>query len=50
MYAGCPIVWASKLQTLVALITTEAEYIALLSALCDIPIMQLIDKMKSKGF
>ncbi len=51
MYAGCPIVWASKLQTLVALSTTEAEYIALSSALHDvIPIMQLIDEIKSKGF
>ncbi|KAL7447684.1 hypothetical protein ACHAXS_000067, partial [Conticribra weissflogii] len=51
MYTGCPIVWASKLQTLVALSTTEAEYIALSSALRDIiPIMQLIDEMKGKGF
>ena len=24
-YAGCPITWASKLQTLTALLTTEAE-------------------------
>ncbi|KAL7460028.1 hypothetical protein ACHAXS_000496, partial [Conticribra weissflogii] len=36
MYTGCPIVWASKLQTLIALSTTKAEYIALFSALCDV--------------
>ncbi len=29
MYAGCPIYWKSKLQTEIALSTTEAEYIAL---------------------
>lgn len=51
MYTGCPIVWTSKLQRLVALSTTEAEYIALSSVLYDIiPIMQLINKMISKGF
>ena len=31
-YAGCPIVWQSKLQTETALSTTEAEYIALSTA------------------
>ena len=39
--AGCPITWSSKLQTLTVLSTTEAEYIALSSALRDqILIMQ----------
>ena len=50
-YAGCPIIWNSKLQTQVALSTTEAEYIALSQSLRDvIPIMQLLDEMKSRGF
>ncbi len=50
-YAGCPIIWASKLQTQVALSTTKAEYIAMSQALCDVlPIMFLIQKIKAKGF
>ena len=28
LYAGCPIIWCSKLQTEIALSTTESEYIA----------------------
>ena len=28
--ANCPVLWISKIQTKVALLTTEAEYIALL--------------------
>ena len=27
-YANCPIIWSSKLQTTIALSTTEAEYVA----------------------
>jgi hypothetical protein len=48
-YAGCPIIWASKLQSQTALSTTEAEYIAMSMALCDvIPIMDLIQEMKDR--
>jgi hypothetical protein len=50
-YAGCPIIWASKLQTQVALSTTEAEYIAMSQALRDVLlIMFLIQEIKAKGF
>ena len=43
--------WVSKLQTQVALSTTEAEYITLSMALREvIPIMELIKEMKEQGF
>ncbi len=46
-YKGYPIIWASKLQSHTALSTTEAEYIAMSIALCDIiPIMDLVQEMK----
>ena len=49
-YAGCPIIWASKLQSQVALSTTEAEYIAMSMALCDIiPIMELLREMRERN-
>ena len=35
-YANCPIVWGSKMQSLVAFITTEAELIALSTALQEV--------------
>ncbi len=45
--AGCPIIWASKLQTQTALSTTEAEYIAMSMSLHDvIPIMELIKEIE----
>ena len=41
-YAGCPVMWSSKLQTLTVLSTTEAKYIALSMACHDlIPMMEL---------
>ena len=50
-YAGCPITWSSKLQPLIALSTTEAEYIALSTALRDvIGIQHLMVELDSKGF
>ena len=47
-YAGCPIHWISKLQSEVALSTTESEYIALSQALRDvIPMMTLLEEIDS---
>jgi len=46
MYANCPIFWASKLQTKIALSTAEAEYIALSQALREaIPLMTLMEEI-----
>ncbi len=50
-YAGCPVCWASKLQSQVALSTTEAENIAMSMSLHDvIPVMNLIAEMKEQDF
>ena len=43
MYAGCTLTWCSKLQTEIALDTTESEYIALSQAMREvIPFMNLM--------
>jgi KUP system potassium uptake protein len=50
MYHGCPVVWASRLQTVFALSTAEAEYIALSTALRDVnPMMDLMQELAAKG-
>ena len=50
-YAKCPIIWASKLQSQVALSTTEAESFALSMALQDIiPIMELMNEFRERNF
>ena len=50
-YAGCPIMWSSKVQGMVALSTTEAEYIALSQSLRDVlPMMELVEEIKARGF
>ena len=49
-YANCPITWASKLQTTIALSTTEAEYVALSTAMRDvIYFVNLISELKQYG-
>ena len=48
-YASCIISWASKLQTQTALSTTEAEYIALSTALREqIPLMELLKEVTKR--
>ena len=46
LYAGCPVLWASRLQSQCALSITETKYIALSMALrVIIPLMQLADEL-----
>jgi hypothetical protein len=50
-YTGCPISWASKLQSQIALSTTKAKYIAMSQALCDvIPVMNLLQETREQHF
>ena len=46
-YAGCPIYWVSKMESEIALSTTEAEYIALSMAMRDVlPFLNLMVEIK----
>ena len=46
MYAGCPLVRKSKLQTEIALSTTEAEYIALSQVMREvIPLLRILEEL-----
>ena len=48
-YGDCPIFWASKLQTQIALSSCEAEYISLSQSLRDaIPVMRLLQELKDR--
>ena len=48
MFARCPIIWCSKLQTEIALSTTESEYIALSQSLRDvIPLIELLRELRA---
>ena len=50
MYVGCPLTWASRLQTETALSTTEAEYMALSENTCTLlPLMDLLEEGQSFG-
>jgi hypothetical protein len=49
-YGGCPVIWASKLQTEVVLSSTESEYVGLSESLrIAIVMMNLLREMKSFG-
>eukprot|EP00980_Cylindrotheca_fusiformis_P002181 scaffold499_cov120-Cylindrotheca_fusiformis.AAC.4 len=49
-YAGCPIVWSSKLQSIIALSTTEAKYMALSAATREVIfLINLTDELRSHG-
>jgi len=48
LFASCPVLWASKLQSEIALSTTEAEYIALSQAMRDlIPMRSLLQEIST---
>ncbi len=50
MFAGCPILWTSRVQSEVALSTTESEYIAILNATREVlPLIKLVDELQDKG-
>ena len=50
-YCGIPILWASQLQSIIALSTTEAEYVGMSKALQDtLPVVWLLEEMKQLGY
>jgi len=50
MYAGCPLHWASQLQTEIALSTTKSKFIGLSMALCTtILIMETVKELDKLG-
>ena len=49
-YAGCPITWTSKLQTEIALSSTESEYLAISQCLREtIPLIELAREFQQRG-
>jgi hypothetical protein len=50
-FCGCPITWGSKLQTEIALSTTESKYIALSTAIREIlPLRQVLQDIMKYSF
>lgn len=51
LYRGSPLLWVSKMQSLIALSTMEAEYVALSQAMRDlIPIRELLKEVMATVF
>ena len=49
-FAGCPLIWTSKLQTEIALSSAEAEFICLSQALREvIPLIEFFKEIESHG-
>ncbi len=50
MFAGCPILWTSRVQSKVALSTTESKYIAISHATREVlPLVELMAELQDKG-
>ena len=50
-YCGSFLLWASQLQSIIALSTTEAEYIGMSRALQDtLPVLWMLQEMKELGY
>jgi hypothetical protein len=50
-YGNCPLIWASRLQTEIALSSTESEYISLSQSLREVlPLMRLVKELGQAGF
>ncbi len=51
LFCGCPIMWCSKLQTEIALSTTESEYIALSTATRHLlPLRRILEDINESSF
>jgi hypothetical protein len=49
-YAGCPMHWSSKMQTEIAVSTTEAEYITLSQVMREVLPIMLMEEAKQQGY
>ncbi len=50
MFASCPILWTSRIQSGVALSTTESKHIAISHVMREVlPLIKLMDKLQDKG-
>jgi hypothetical protein len=50
-YCGMPLFWASQMQSIIALSTTEAEYVGMSKALQDaLPVVWILQEMKQLGY